>query len=104
MSVCAENRVFEIKGTEKLLAGLYLENRYPAIIFQKIGGNDAHGNFNFLFITSKILLKWRMGYGKSGRAIIVTHVAKSPKSGLLFRVDRKVHIVDPPLLTRASLA
>ena len=46
--LCAENRVFETKGTEKLFAGLYLENRYPAIIFQKIGGNDAHGNFNFL--------------------------------------------------------
>ena len=75
-SVCAENRVFETTGIVKAFAGLYLEKKYPAIRLQKFGGKYAHSNFHFLFRISKILLEQRIGYGKSGRAIIVTHVAK----------------------------
>ena len=64
-----------------------LDTACSAQNLQKIGGKDAHGNFHFLFRTSEIHLEWRISYGKSGRAIIVTHAAKwsersvPPKNG-----------------------
>ena len=83
--MCAENRVFEITGTEKLFAGFYVENKYPAIRFQKIGGKDAYGNFHFLFTTFHSVPPKDGWKSKSGK---IKHFKVNQRSSLVYSLEQ----------------
>ena len=72
----ADTRVYEIRDTNEIIAGLYVQTEEPQT-FQQFGGHDEEGYFLHIYKHSSNPTMWKIGDGKNMKRINDSYMQES---------------------------